>query len=181
MPATAKKWNGNAESRYALAIARPQPTWLSGGVKGIIGQQPPNMVNLPPELYPPQNSNGLFLSGSTFLVGAASSDRPAALQMAIPTNQVGVIDALELLVDGILITTNIVYTVFVNGSPVQGFNNLSILPRNGAQSVSKSLGPFLRILIPLGGTIQLQFLNVDGGAVTMGAQMRGWYWPAERA
>jgi hypothetical protein len=170
----------NGVSPYRLGIVRPRGAVAYGGVKGIGGQQPPNMVNLPPELYPPESSTPIFLSDEVGLVGANTSARPAGLQFTIPSNMVGVIDSIELLVDGLLITTVIQYQALVSGSPVQGFNALTILGRNGAQSVSKSMGPFLRLLIPLGGTFQMQFLDVDGGAVTMGAQARGWFWPAVR-
>lgn len=152
-----------------------------GGVQAIQGAAAANAVALDPNLYPPQGSTGLFLSDSAALVGAGSSTRPAGLQITLTTGSVGVIDTIDMLADGIVISTQILFTILINGAPVPGFNNLSILGRNGAQSVGKSMGPFLRCQIPIGGTLQMQFTDVDGGAITMGAQLRGWYWAAQRS
>lgn len=172
-----------AQSGWNLAVPRPRigpRQMVFGGVAGIQGDQAANTVNLPPELYPPLQSTAFFLSDEAALVGIGASTRPGGLAFTLPQTMVGVIDAIELLIDGIVITTSVVYSVMMNGAPVNGFNNLTILGRNGAQSVSKAMGPFLRCEIPIGGTVQMQFTDVDGGAITMGAQLRGWFWPADR-
>lgn len=155
--------------------------FMPGGVARIGGVQPPNLVNLPPELYPPDQATGFVLSDSQPVVGAGSNTTFPNFALALPFDQVGVISALTILVDGLLITTAVTFALVINGAGVQGYNQLSILPRNGATAVSVQFGPQLRILIPAGGTVAATGNNVDGASYTLGIQAQGWFWPALRA
>lgn len=137
----------------------------------------------PPHLYPPKGSLALNLQDSAALVGAIGSiSTPAGLQTRIAANQVGTIAAIEILLDGITITSNVDYRLLINGSIVPGWV-LTIPPRNGATSVSKSWGDgqSIGIEIPQGADIGFQILNNDGGAgYTVGVSVYGWTWPAQR-
>lgn len=161
-------------------IPTPTSGTQPGGSAPIVGSEPPGLVNLPAELYPPAGSTALFLTDDEPTLGAGQVVPFPGLTFALPSGMVGVVDALTLLIDGILITTNVVFTLSLNGALVPGFNNLTLLPRSGATFATLSLGPYLRIPIPLGGQITAQAVNVDGGSYTIGMQARGWFWPMQR-
>ena len=163
--------------------AAPSVPINPGGVAPIAGTQPANVVNLPAELYPPQFSTGIFYSDSAALAGLnAVTNFPnfTASLRQLPPNMLGVIDQLQILLDGVLISSIVQFTLFINNAAVPGFNALTILPRNGATFVTSSFGPFLRIGIPVGGIVSAQALDVDGGAYTVGMQARGWFWPMQQ-
>lgn len=152
-----------------------------GGVARIGGVQPPNLVNLPPELYPPDQATGFVLFDSQPVVGLGSNTTFPNFALTLPFDQAGVINALTISIDGILISTAVTFALIINGAGVQGYNQLQILPRNGAAFVSLTFGPQLRILVPPGGAVQAIGNNVDGASYTLGIQAQGWFWPALRA
>lgn len=163
------------------STGNPPGNITPGGVAPIVGSQPPNVVNLPAELYPPQFATGFFFSDAAAIVGvnvATTFPNFNASLPKLPPNMVGVVDQLTLLIDGILITTVVQFSLLINNAVVPGFNNLVILPRNGATFVTMGLGPFLRISVPVGGVVTAQAVDVDGGAYTVGIQARGWFWPS---
>lgn len=155
--------------------------FIPGGVARIGGVQPSNLVNLPPELYPPDQATGFVLFDSEAVTGLGSSTTFPNFALALPFNQVGVINALTISIDGMLISTAVQFALLINGAGVQGYNQLQILPRNGAAFVSLTFGPQLRILVPAGGTVAAIGNNVDGASYTLGIQAQGWFWPAVRA
>lgn len=169
-----------AGSPWRFAVGRVTAPLATRGVAAPVAVGADNVMNLPPGLYPPENSTAFFLSDTAALAGVNANAQPAGLVLALPVGLLGYIDTIDLLVDGIVATTNIRYTLIVNGSPFPGFNALTIMPRSGAQSVSRGLGPFLRIALPEAAVIGMRFQDIDGGAVTMGAQLRGWMFPVQR-
>lgn len=152
-----------------------------GGVGRIGGVQPSNLVNLPADLYPPDQATGFVLFDSQAVTGLGSSTTFPNFSLTLPFDQVGVINALTISIDGILISTAVTFALIVNGAGVQGYNQLQILPRNGAAFVSLTFGPQLRLLVPAGGTVAAFGNNVDGASYTLGIQAQGWQWPALRA
>lgn len=161
-------------------IVRPTSGVQPGGTAPIQGAEPAGLVTLPAELYPPAGSTGVFLTDSEPSIGANTTVVFPGMAFAPPPGMVAVIDSLSVLVDGIVITTNVQFSLAVNGALVPGFSQIALLPRNGATFAGLVLGPFLRIPVPLGGKLAAQALNVDGGAYTLGMQARGWFWPANR-
>lgn len=133
-----------------------------------------------PSLFPPPFATPINLAANQGIVGAGTFYTPAGLALQIPGNCYGVISTIDLLLDSITITSNVLWTLRINKVPVPGFNPLTILGRNGAASVSKSWPGPLRILIPLGGIIDVLIEDVDGGSYTAGTALYGWFWPQER-
>lgn len=162
--------------------SRAFPNLQPGGSVVSSGVEPgPDTVQLDPFLYPPPNSTPINVGVNQAITGAAARFTPAAAQIRIPPNSYGVISTIDLLLDGILATSNVLWTFLINGNPVPGFNPVTILGRSGAASVSKSWGPQLRLLIPLGGTFGVTIQDVDGAPYTAGTSFYGWYFPQQRS
>jgi hypothetical protein len=139
----------------------------------------PDTVKLDPFLYPPPNSTPINVAANVAIVGAGGRF-DAGVTFEIPDSNYGVISSIELLLDSILITSNVLWTLFVNGIPVPGFAPLTILARNGAASVSRAWPGPLRIVIPLGGIVSVQVVDVDGAPYTAGTSLYGWHFPQQR-
>lgn len=85
------------------------------------------------------------------------------------------ISAVSVYIDNMLTSTNVTWSVIVNGAPaaVSGFQNLRMFPRQ-APFVGNTFDAYLLIQGP--AVIQVQFTNVDGGAYEIGAALSGWTW-----
>ncbi len=163
-----------------VPAGRGLPGLKGGGSAVASGIDPgPDTVRLDPFLFPPPFATTINLAANQATNGANDRQFPAALSTAIPENCYGVISSISLMLDSILITSNVQWTILINGIAVPGFT-LTILGRNGAASVSSSWPGPLRILIPLGGRVGVQILNVDGGNYTAGTQLYGWFFPQKR-
>lgn len=151
-----------------------------GGSAIASGVEPgPDTVKLDPFLYPPPFSTPINQSVNTPITGPGTIINGVA-PLTIPNNCYGVISSIDLLLDSIVITSKVFWTFFINGNPVPGFNGLTILGRNGAASVSKSWQGPLRLLIPLGGTVNVTIQDVDGAPYTAGTTYYGWFFPQSR-
>ncbi len=154
---------------------------LAGGGSVLSSAQPaPGTIVLPPQDFMPVDATPFFLSAETAIVGPNVASSPAALQLRIPLDQIGWVKSIEIMLDGIVITSNVLWRLSIDGVPVQGFSNLTILGRNGAASVSRTFDP-VTAQIPPGTTLGVTMTVVDGGSYTVGAQLRGWYYPVQRA
>jgi len=151
-----------------------------GGSAIATGVQPgPDTIKLDPFLFPPPFSIPINVGANVAITGVGGRF-DAGVTFEIPDSNYGVISSIDLLLDSILITSNVLWTIFVNGMPVPGFAPLTILGRNGAASVSKSWPGPLRIVIPLGGQVSVQIVDVDGAPYTAGTQLYGWQLPQQR-
>lgn len=167
--------------RGAVVIAPRSAPIRPGGSAVAMGVDPgPDTVQLDPYLYPPPNSTPFNLAANQAIVGVNQITTPAGLVLPIPQNCYGVINSVDLLLDSILITSNVLWTLRLNKIPIPGFAPITILGRNGAASVAKSWGPQLRLVVPLGAEISVQIQNVDGAPYTAGTQLQGWFWPQTR-
>lgn len=151
----------------ASALAKDQ------GAAGGVGQ----FVQLAPWQEPPIGSVPLFLSAKAATVGAnneVSTMATAALanlQRTMGAREQGVIRGFTLFVENPVTTTNVLWTLLVNGVPVPGANGVTILGR-AASSVSRPLS--LLVFVPPRQRIDVRILNVDGGAYNVGADLEGW-------
>lgn len=168
------------KSPVRLAVIRPRANLRGGGAQLATseGITPPNTVFQDPYLYPPEGSRSINLSAPQAIVGANTLYAPAALNFALPPNHVGVIDTIDLQLDGILTTTNVVWRILVTGSPAPGWN-ITIPGISGAAAAIKSWEKS-RIQIPVSGSIGVQIVNIDGGAYTATTTLYGWFWPVKR-
>lgn len=167
-------------TRRIVIPRHPIPLKSGGSVLQELLPPGPNVVLQDPGLYPPPNALPINVGLETGIVGAGTVVTPAGLAFTVAPNNFGVISWFQLLLDGITITSNVLWTMLINGQPVPGFNPVTILGRNGAASVTKTWGPQLRVIIPLGGTLSWTIQDVDGGNYTVGVQYYGWQIPQTR-
>lgn len=155
---------------------------LRGGGSAIAaGLAPgPDTMQFDPYLYPPPFSTPINVSVNTAITGAGAIFRPAGSSFQAPLNSYAVISTIDLLLDGILPTSNVLWTFLINGTPVPGLSPLTILGRSGAASVSKSWQGPLRIAIPLNGIFSVLITDVDGAPYTAGTAYSGWFFPQSR-
>ncbi len=169
-------------SPFVLVGAGTVAPGLTGGGSAVArGIRPRNTLQLPPHLYPPETARSFNLAVNVGITGAGTRVTPPELSQRMPKNCYGTVAGIDFDLDGIVITSRVFWTVLVNGSPVQGFNALTVLGRNGAASVSRSVGAgaALGILVPIGGLVSVSILDADGGTYTAGTQVYGWFWPQE--
>lgn len=149
-----------------------------GGGAGLSGLSlpPPNSVK------PPGGHD--FQVFSTVTAGPAVT--PVAFTGArstflIPTANVGVIRSVVFLVNGLLTTSNVLFSVLFNGGGVEGWNGIPVLPRL-ASSVSSSYGPEETFIeVPENTTVSLSVTVTDGVAYQVSALLHGWFYPTELA
>lgn len=166
-------------SPYRLMIVRSVSRIRPGAPELDRGVEQPNTLNYPPEIVRPPNSRTVSLSVNTALAAAAGAIvTPAGFPLQLAKSEVGVIDQIDLLLNGIVLGSTVTWMLLVNGAPPPGFGAMTILGRDGAASVSKTYGPQLRITVPAGGVISVVITNGDGAAgYTAGVGVLGWAWP----
>lgn len=167
------------QSRTRLLIRRPFATLPGNGAKlETSGLQEPNTFYQDPYTVPPPLSQAINLSGPQAIVGANTLYTPAALAQNLPNANVGVIDSIDLQLDGIALATNVLWRILICGAPAIGWQ-ITVPGIGGATAAIKSWTK-ARIPIPLNGSCGVQILNVDGGVYTATTTLYGWYWPAKR-
>lgn len=127
-----------------------------------------------PEVLPIPDAHEFNPVGS--LATAAISgptDIPGTI-LAIPQGNIGVIRGVTLYISNMLTTTNVVWSLFVNGLIPAGYSNLSIFPRS-APFVSNGFDSMIRF--DAEANIKIVFSNLDGGTYVVGASYSGWFWP----
>lgn len=99
----------------------------------------------------------------------------AGLDINVPQGYRCRVSSVSTYIDNMLITTNVTWSVLVNGAPapVSGFQNLRMFPRS-APFVGNTFDAFLLISGP--ADITVQFTNGDGGTYQIGAALSGWIW-----
>lgn len=162
---------GNAGDVPALPVSGP-----SGG--SGFGSSVPGAI-LDPFNFPPPGSTPIFLSDEQPSVGAGTITQLPNIKQAMDNNSIGVINSLTLLLDQIVLASAVFWTLTINGQPVPGVSALTVLGRSGAASVAPTINP-LRIVVPPLGAIGAFVTNKDGNPYTVGLQVFGWYWPAQR-
>ncbi len=153
------------------------------GSGGVV--TPPNLVNAQarmgrelgiylPEVFPIPDAKEFNPLGS---IGTAAVQANVAIPNAtvdVPASNLFVIRSFSIYITNMLATTNVTWSLLVNGQPVQGYLGVSIFPRV-APSISNTFDCFIR---GRGfATISVIFSNGDGGAYTVGASFSGWFWP----
>ena len=155
----------------------------SGG--GVV--LPPNVVadrggvmmtlalDLPlPEVFPIPDAKEFNVLGSIASAGVQNNIIITGSTFSIPTSNLAIIRNVALYIAPMLTTTNVVWSLTVNGQPVSGYQNLSIFPRPAAQ-VTNTFDSFIRLRGPV--DVAVIFSNLDGAAYQIGASYSGWFWP----
>jgi hypothetical protein len=118
------------------------------------------------------------------ITGATTGNTPAQLPgspFILPQGMVGVIRSIILDVNNLLPSSDLVWSLRFNQSPVQGWDALSIFPRNVAAAQLAYTAEETAIPIPEGVEVDFLFTVNDGGTYTAGATWHGWMYPADVA
>lgn len=138
-----------------------------------------------PEDHPIPDAQEFNPSGTTSTVGVETGTAivlaPQVGSIAgfimLPAGNIGVIRSLTISITNMLTTTNVTFTLTINGGPVPGYAALRMTPRV-APYVSNEFGePGMRVRVPVSSKIGVVFSNIDGGTYVVGASVGGWYWP----
>lgn len=149
----------------------PVPTPL--GLTEDAGLIPRTLMIFPPEIYPIPDATEFNPLGSRSTIVAETQLIPGAA-VTLPKNFIGIIRGYSIYIDNMLTTTNVIYTLLIDGNPAPGYGSLTMFPR-AAPSVSNGFDAFVRI--PDGATVTVKFQNMDGGSYIVGASFSGWFWP----
>lgn len=128
-----------------------------------------------PEVYPipaAQEFNPVVSKATS----AVETSVDTGLSVQVPPNNVAIIRGFTIFITNMVATTNVSYTLRVNGTPQPGFSNVSIFPR-AAPYVGNGFDAMIRV--PQGGLVTATYSNGDGGTYTIGVAVSGWWWPQE--
>lgn len=140
---------------------------------------PMSMVVFPPEIYPPKEAQSFNVVGTAALGPGPTALTLIAGPLVLPTNMVGVVREITLVVNNLLTTSLVTFSLRFNQGPVPGFDNLFIAPR-AAASVSVSYPPESVLQrVGDGTTIDIAAVVADGGTYQMTATFRGWWYPKD--
>lgn len=162
------------------------PIWGLGGGGGMGGAVvlPPDRaesiralgleLSVPlPEVFPIPDATEFNIEGQVSSPGAGTLVITGAA-FTIPSNTLAIVRSVTIYVQNMLATTNVTFTLFVNTSPVPGYQGLTIFP-GASPRISNTFDSFIRIIGP--ANISAQATNIDGGAYLLGLAFSGWYWP----
>jgi hypothetical protein len=118
-------------------------------------------------------------------VGRTPATTPSVLPGSVkevPTGKVAVIRSLTLVVNNLLLTSDIVWRLRFNGSPVDGWNELQVIP-GAVAYYAFTWGPAETFVpTPDAATIDIQVEVRDaGGNYEIGAAYHGWEFSKELA
>lgn len=110
--------------------------------------------------------------------GVGATVTSAAFAFRLPQDHVGWLQQFALYVRGSLATTQLRWTVRINGGPVPGWDNKANPP--GAANLVLITDNDLNKRIPNGALVDVLVTNVDGAAITgVGGFIAGWYHPKQ--
>jgi hypothetical protein len=127
-----------------------------------------------PEVFPIPDAKEFNVLGSIASPGAQANILITGTSFVIPTGNLFRISGLNLEIAPMLATTNVLWSLVMNGQAFPGYQNVSIFPR-AAAFVSNAFDTFLRGRGEV--TLSVIFTNIDGGVYTIGAAFSGWFWP----
>lgn len=151
-----------------------------GAARGPGGYGPPPpppsyVVGLPTQDRPTAARDFQLFSTLTGL-DLAAGPTPFPDTVQLPGDQVGVIRSISILANSLLVTSDILYTLRFNQTPVAGWNRLTINPR-AAGSVEVSWPPQeTAIPVPAGAKIDVVARVLDGGTYQVSVALHGWWY-----
>lgn len=157
-----------------------------GGSRGTPVIVPPSSVGGPPapmmgwalqlplpEVYPLPEATSFNPLGSKATAAIETNIAIPGASVVIPSGMRAVVVGVSLYISNMLATTNVSFTVLVNGVAASGYAGIGLFP--AAQALAQnSFDVPIRVLGP--ATVQVVYTNTDGGSYTVGASLSGWYW-----
>lgn len=162
---------------------RPRPGRSGGGYTGGGGggsYGPPQFTIGAPTVERPPLARDFNLFAT--LATRTSANTPAlfpAAQFQIPAGRVGVIRAISILANSLLVTSDIRWALLFNESAEPGWDRLTINPR-AAGSVEVSWTPEETFIpVPEGALIDWRVTVLDAGTYQVSIAAHGWHYPVE--
>lgn len=169
----------NFRNRAAVAAGGTPFSDTPGARRGRGGASGGDGSLFPPHLYPPRGSTPLFLADKAASAGAGAL-YPAGLKYTLPQGWRGVLRVLEVFADPLTVASNLTWAVQVNGAPVRGLGQITVMPR-AADSFSEVFDQW-SVDLPEACTVSVVITNNDGGAYNwLGAKLQGWTFQNEAA
>jgi len=144
---------------------------------GAGGQPQVNSLTLQiplPEVVPIPDAHGFNPAGHVAAAGVTIGTPIPGATVNVPDSCYAVITGVTITIANMLATTNVTWSVVVNGVAPQAYNAITIIPR-----VSPFVSAAFDFLFRFNGAaiVQVIFSNLDGGVYDIGASVSGWYWP----
>lgn len=155
-------------ARDRSAIRRPD----------ALGQLPKVLSIHQPWILPIPDSQDLNVMGTAATIAAEVKTEIAGCASVLAAGNIGVLRSFTVYITNMLATTNVTFTLAVNGGPVPGFGNIRMFPRV-ASSLSNAFDCVIHL--PVSATLQVFFTNADGGTYAIGASYSGWQHPESSA
>lgn len=153
-------------------LGPPNAPYQSNGSQGINPGMP-----LDSYIFPPAGSTQLLGTDSQPIAGAGTVVAFPNAQLVVPAGNVGVVSNIKILINAIVLGTNLFFSVKVNGVVAPGYGNLRVIPRSGAAAVEYEFTP-VRLALNPGAVVTADATDLDGNPYTVGIQLLGWFWPA---
>lgn len=170
--AFSKPWGFGGGGPNAAAPALPFAPDVAGAVSAVSRNLEiplPEVFPIPDaQIFNAEVDQASSVAGQTFVLDFAPGP------VSILAGYYAVVNAFTVYVQNMLVTTNVLFTLLQNGTPVNGFNNLKIFPGNSPR-ISNTFDAPIRFTGAT--TLQVKITNVDGGNYVLGAAVSGWQWP----
>ncbi len=142
-----------------------------------------SQIVFPPWVFPPGNAGRYIFEEDVVNLGPGPvvSTELAGTIFNVPQQNVAVIREINLNVNNLLTTSNIVFRLLFNSGPVEGYDDMRVFPR-AASSVSIAFPAESTIIhVPEGARISLAVEILDAGSYQLGASHRGWFYSKDVA
>ena len=124
----------------------------------------PRYQPIPTAIY--FNVGGAPVATAVVQAGIAIPDA----DVLVPVGSIGTLESVIFGVDALLTTSDLRFTVLLNGAPMSGFSRIRIFPGNAAR-VTNAFD--VKVDLPDGAHLQVTFENNDGGTYQVGAELSG--------
>lgn len=139
------------------------PTVAQGGA-GPVVRFLPDWVPIPSSI----EFNTLGQRASTLI---ESDVELVSAGFTLNPSQLARIASVNLFVVNLTATSQLSFTIKINGGGVDGWTSVAVFPGTTAR-LAENFGSYIRV--PAGGKVQVFYTNADGGSYTVGAALSGW-------
>ena len=134
-------------------------------------------AEIPPYLIRPPSANDITVNASA--PGFNAANTPAVIPGSVfqlPADNVGILRSVVLSINTLLATSAVLWRFRFDGTPVQGWSQLTIFPRAVA-TISVAYGPDETfIFVPTAALIDVEFIVADANTYQAGVTYHGWYY-----
>jgi len=180
IPLRVPGWNRDERSRAGGPPGiqtGPTPYGRVGSGEALVGGGTAGVLTFPGRFLRPVEAQDFSRTGTVVgLTAAAGATVLAGSVFDTPVDSVAWIRSVGVLINGMATTTDVRWAVRQNGVPVQGWDDIRIMPRN-AGSVGLSFLPEETFIeVPASRAIDIVVQVFDGGSYQLSGQYHGWWY-----